>query len=320
MSMPSIGLGTGAYTHEPGGEKECWTCDSIAYNSTRSWIEQGGRLIDAGECYGNQAEVGRAIADSGVARAELFVSSKVGWCNGSTLGYDEALRQHELNLRELGLDYIDLLMIHWPGMTKGNTSSADASCTVEANDPAGCRRVTWQALLELRDKGNDGGALAVGVSNFEKHHLEDLDAIVGGNASRAPAVNQMEFSALFHDDALKSECDKRGIAVQATAPLNTPDKNSVDHHSWPPLFTRHAVKAAAASHSVTAAQVALRWVLHQGVGLVSRSRSAAHQHENLAVAGAEGFDLTDAEVEAIGRLQRGNRTLKSYLPDPQDID
>ena len=97
--------------------------------------------------------------------------------------------------------------------------------------------------------------------------------MVGGNASRAPAVNQMEFSALFHDDALRSACEARGILVQATAPLHTPDKNAVDHPEEPPLTARSPVRAAT-SHGGTAAQVALRWVLHQNVGLVVRSKSA----------------------------------------------
>ena len=312
MDMPAVGLGTGAYTHDADSPKECWSCGTVAYDATRSWLEQGGRLIDAGECYRTQVEVGRAIADSGVPRADLFITSKVGWCDGSALGYDEAVAQHETNLKELGLDYIDLLLVHWPAVTKGrSTSSLDAAC--KTGDPAGCRRATWEALLALRDKGVDGGALAVGVSNFEESHLKDLDEVVGGNASRAPAVNQMEFSALFHDDALRSACEARGIVVQATAPLHTPDKNTVEHPGQD-LMARGPVQRAATSHGVTAAQVALRWVLHQNVGLVVRSKSAAHQRDNLAMA---DFDLTASEIAAIGRLE--DRSLKSYLPDPRDL-
>ena len=311
MDMPAVGLGTGAYTHDADSLKECWSCGTVAYDATRSWLEQGGRLIDAGECYRTQIEVGRAIADSGVPRADLFITSKVGWCDGSALGYNEAIAQHETNLKELGLDYIDLLMVHWPALTKGSTRSLDDAC--KTGDPASCRRATWEALLALRDKGVDGGALAVGVSNFEESHLKDLDGVVGGNASRAPAVNQMEFSALFHDDALRSACEARGIVVQATAPLHTPDKNAVEHPEEPPLTARGPVRAAT-SHGVTAAQVALRWVLHQNVGLVVRSKSGTHQRDNLALA---DFDLTTSDIVAIGRL--GDRSLKSYLPDPRGL-
>ena len=312
MRMPAVGLGTGAYTHDTNSLKECWSCSTVAYNATRSWLEQGGRLIDAGECYRTQVEVGRAIADSGVARADLFISSKVGWCDGSELGYNEAIAQHKTNLKELGLDYIDLLLVHWPGVTNDrSTGSLDAACIT--TDPASCRRATWEAMLTLRDKGVDGGALAVGVSNFEESHLKDLDEVVGGNASRAPTVNQMEFSALFHDDELRRACDARGIVVQATAPLHTPDKNAVEHPEEPPLMARDPVRAAA-SHDATAAQVALRWVLQQNVGLVVRSKNATHQRDNLALS---DVDLTASEIAAIGGL--GDRSLKSYLPDPRDI-
>ena len=115
------------------------------------------------------------------------------------------------------------LGIHWPGSNNGHSDSDDPACT--GDDHGECRRSTWRAMLELHEKGRDGGARAVGVSNYEPGNIEDLGSVANGDTSKLPAVNQVEFNLRFHDDALLQFCREHGITLQAYAPLHTPDKN-----------------------------------------------------------------------------------------------
>ncbi|MFC0234082.1 aldo/keto reductase [Vagococcus entomophilus] len=178
VEMPKLGLGV-------------WKVDSGAevVNSVQWAIEAGYRAIDTAAVYKNEAGVGKGIAQSGIKREELFVTTKV-W--NSDQGYDQTLAAYEESLSKLNLDYVDLYLIHWP---------------VE-----GKYKETWRALETLYEAGK---VRAIGVSNFKEHHLEDLLA----DAKIAPMINQVELHPLLNQEPLRKFCAQHGIAVEAWSPL-----------------------------------------------------------------------------------------------------
>ncbi|WVE37806.1 aldo/keto reductase, partial [Priestia megaterium] len=177
VKMPWLGLGV--YKVEDGQE----VVDSVKYA-----IKAGYKSIDTAKIYENEEGVGQAIKESGVSREELFVTSKV-W--NADQGYDTTLQAFETSLNKLGLEYLDLYLIHWP---------------VE-----GKYKDTWKALEKLY---KDGKIRAIGVSNFQVHHLEDLIA----DAEVKPMVNQIEFHPLLTQTEVREYCKKQGIQVEAWSP------------------------------------------------------------------------------------------------------
>ena len=188
IKMPVAGIGTWGYVHTPGTgfPGEVWN-DTVAEKAVSEWIMLGGRRIDSALDYHDQVGVGKAIESSGVARKELFVTSKL-----TPEGYNETFKQMDQILGELQVDYVDLLLIHWPGLQEGFNSS-DPAC--QGNPPTwrNCRQSIWKALEMLF---NSSKALAIGVSNFEKNHLEDIFMM----NSLTPSVNQVEYHPYWHED------------------------------------------------------------------------------------------------------------------------
>lgn len=226
-------------------------------------LEAGYRHIDTAAAYRNEAGVGAAIAASGIPRDELFITTKLR--NGEQ---GKPFDAFEASRRALGLDYVDLYLIHWPVPSQGLFVTA------------------WQAMEKLY---RNQLIRSIGVSNFLAEHLETLLA----SAQVVPAVNQIELHPTFQQRELAALTRSRGIAVEAYSPLGQGADLSAE-----------AVTALAAAHGATPAQIVLAWHLKHGTIVIPKTASAARMQENLAAALLE---LSAAEVEEIGVLESGAR-------------
>ncbi|MDQ5855550.1 MAG: aldo/keto reductase [Actinomycetota bacterium] len=229
-------------------------------------LEVGYRSIDTAAAYQNEEGVGRAIASSHLARDEVFVTTKL-W--NAHHGYDRALRAFDASAQRLGLDTVDLYLIHWPV-------------------PAADRYVeTWKALEKL---AADGRARAIGVSNFAVEYLRRLV----DETATVPAVNQVELHPYFQQTDLRAEHAELGIATEAWSPLGQGGALLSD-----PTITRLADR-----HGVTPAQVVLRWHLQLGNIVIPKSANPARMRQNLDVF---GFELSAEDLSAIADLETGKR-------------
>ncbi len=229
-------------------------------------LAAGYRHIDTAAAYVNEAGVGAALRAVGLPRDELFVTTKLR--NGDQ-GYDSARRAHADSLDRLGLDHVDLYLIHWPYPSAGKY--------VES----------WRALTELYGRGE---VRAVGVSNFLTEHLDAIAA----DSDLVPAVNQIELHPTFQQADLVAACRDRGIAIEAYSPLG----RGAD-------LADPAVTAIAATHGVSPAQVILRWHLESGFIAIPKSNTPARIAGNAEL---WGFDLSETELAAITALEAGQRT------------
>jgi diketogulonate reductase-like aldo/keto reductase len=226
-------------------------------------LEAGYRHLDTAAAYRNEAGVGAAIASVGIPREELFVTTKLR--NGEQGKPFEAF---EDSRRALGLDYVDLYLIHWPVPSQGLFVSA------------------WQAMEKLL--ANEL-VRSIGVSNFLPEHLDTLLA----SAEVTPAVNQIELHPTFQQRELASLCRDKGIAVEAYSPLGQGSD-----------LTAEAVEAVAAAHGATPAQAVLAWHLSRGTIVIPKTANADRMAENFAAA---ALDLTASEIEQISGLDSGQR-------------
>ena len=230
-------------------------------------LEVGYRHIDTAAVYGNEIGVGRAIENSGIPREELFITTKL-W--NSDQGTQSAFDAIDLSLEKLGLDQVDLYLIHWPRPDLDRYSES------------------WLALEQIRDEGK---TRSIGVSNFHRPHLERIIS----DSGTVPAVDQIELHPAFAQRELRAFSEPLGILTEAWGPLG---QGKYD------LFGEAAVADAAAAHGVTPAQVVIRWHLQQGIIVFPKSNSRERMAENFDVF---GFELTAAEVAAIDALDRGQR-------------
>ena len=230
-------------------------------------LEVGYRHIDTAAVYGNEEGVGRAIAASGIPRDELFITTKL-WNNAQ--GTEKPRAAIETSLDKLGLDHVDLYLIHWP--------RPDQDLYVD----------TWRQLETFQ---HEGLARSIGVSNFHPPHLERLLA----ETDTVPAVDQIELHPAFAQRELRAFAGDHGIRIEAWGPLGQ-DKYD--------LFGEPAVADAAAAHGVTPAQVVLRRHLDHGIIVLPKSSTPERIAQNFDVF---GFDLTPDEVAAIDGIDRGLR-------------
>ncbi|CAM5228480.1 oxidoreductase [Streptomyces spiroverticillatus] len=229
-------------------------------------LAAGYRSIDTAAVYGNERGVGRALAESGIARDELFVTTKL-W--NADQGYDAALTAFDASLDKLGLDHVDLYLIHWP------TPARDLYTD------------TWRAFEKLLAEGR---TRAIGVSNFQPAHLERLL----DKASVVPAVNQIELHPGLQQQELRDFHARHGIVTEAWSPL-----------AQGAVLADEAITAIAARHGRSPAQVVLRWHLQTGNVVIPKSVTETRIRENLDVF---GFELSAQERDAIAALDRGMRT------------
>ncbi len=241
VEMPILGLGV--WQSAPGEETRRAVAAALA---------AGYRHVDTARAYRNEADVGAAIRESGVPRREVFVTTKL-W--NADHGYDKALRAIDRSLESLGLEQVDLYLVHWP---------------VE-----GVRRDTWRAMEKILSGGK---ARAIGVSNYTIRHLDELLA----TAKVPPAVNQVEFSPFLFQRDLLSHCRRNGVQLEAYGPLVRAHK--MEH----PVLQKIAGK-----HRRTPAQVLLRWGVQHDLVVIPKSVHAERIRENADLFGFE-LDAEDA--------------------------
>ena len=264
-SIPSVVLNNGVRMPQLGfGVFQVSDDDTTAAVSHA--LAAGYRSIDTAAIYGNEAGTGRAIAASGINRDELFVASKL-WV--ADLGYDAALAAFDASLDRLGLDYLDLYLIHWPAPATDNYLDS------------------WRALEQLLA---DGKVKAIGVSNFLPEHLQKIIDLGG----TVPAVNQVELHPALQQRDLAAFNTTHGIATEAWSPL-----------AQGAVLADPAVVAIAERHGVSPAQAILRWHLQQGRVIIPKSVTPQRIRENLDVF---DFELTTNELSVIDGLERDGRT------------
>ncbi len=230
-------------------------------------LEVGYRHIDTAAVYGNEKGVGAAIEKSGIARDELFITTKL-W--NSDQGTQSAVDAMDLSLEKLGLDYVDLYLIHWP--------RPDLDLYLDS----------WLTLEQLKA---DEKTRSIGVSNFHRPHLERIIA----GSSTVPAVDQLELHPAFAQRELRAFGAETGMHIEAWGPLG---QGKYD------LFGEQAIQDAAAAHAVSPAQVVVRWHLQNGIIVFPKSNSRERMAQNFDVF---GFELTAEELAAIDGLDRGQR-------------
>jgi 2,5-diketo-D-gluconate reductase A len=241
--------------------------DDEATPAIRTAIEVGYRHIDTAAIYGNEAGTGRAIAESGVPREELFVTTKL-W--NSNQGYDSTLRAFDESVEKLGLDYVDLYLVHWPAPKRDSF--------VE----------TWKAFQTLY---GDGRVRSIGVSNFLPEHLtrllEETDVV--------PAINQVELHPYLQQRELRTFHEEHGIATEAWSPLASGGAGLLDDP---------AIAKVAAAHGRTPAQVILRWHTQVGNVVIPKSVTPSRITENFEIF---DFELSGDDLATIGTLDRDGR-------------
>ena len=250
--IPQIGFGTWALNGE------------VAIQAVTRALEVGYRHLDMATLYDNEADIGRALAASGISRDELYLTSKV---RHDDMAPDVARRALETTLADLGVDRLDLYLIHWP-------------------NPSVNRYVeTFQAMIDLRAQGL---VTSVGVSNFTEAMLTRLIDETGVT----PAVNQVELHPYFPQDALRAFHAAHGIRTESWSPLARRSE----------LLTEQVIADVASAHGVTPTQAVLRWHTQLGSTPIPKSATPARQRENADVF---GFMLTDDEMAALSSLERG---------------
>ncbi|MGD6742202.1 aldo/keto reductase [Streptomyces sp. BH106] len=240
--------------------------DDEAETAVTTALEAGYRSIDTAAIYGNEEGTGKAIAASGVPREELFVTTKL-W--NADQGYDSTLRAFDTSLEKLGLDYVDLYLIHWPLPSKGLAVD------------------TYKAFEKIHA---DGRAKSIGVSNFLPEHLDELTA----ETSVIPAVNQIELHPHLQQRASREKHAELGIATEAWSPLG----------QGKGLLEVPAIVAIAQKHGRTPAQVVLRWHVQLGNVVIPKSVTPSRIKENIDVF---GFELDTEDLGAISALNEDRR-------------
>ncbi len=252
-SIPAIGFGTYPLLGKEG------------YEAVRSALDNGYRLIDTAVNYENEGTVGRGIRDflreSGVDRSEITVQTKLPGRHHDT---ERAITSGYESLQRLGLDQIDVFLIHWPNPITGKFVDA------------------WRGLVQLREQGV---VRSIGVSNFAENHLSDIIS----DSGVTPALNQIELHPLFTQEAMRAVHDRLGIVTESWSPLG---KRSAP-------FAQDAVADAADAHGVTPAQVVLRWQVQLGNLPLPKSSNADRQAANLDVF---DFALSDKEMASVSAL------------------
>ncbi|MCM3594984.1 aldo/keto reductase [Metabacillus idriensis] len=265
VEMPWFGLGV--FKVEEGPE---------LVSAVKAAIKNGYRSIDTAAIYGNEEGVGQGIregiAEAGIRREDLFVTTKV-W--NADLGYDQTIKAYETSLAKLGLDYLDLYLIHWPVESK--------------------YKEAWRALETLYKNGK---IKAIGVSNFQIHHLESLME----DAEIKPMINQVEFHPRLTQKNLLSFCKEHGIQLEAWSPLM--QGQLLDH---PQLMD------IANKYKKSIAQIILRWDLQNGVITIPKSTKEERIIQNAAIF---DFELTEGDMALIDGLNRNERV----GPDPDNFD
>lgn len=253
VKMPIMGLGV--FKVEDG---------ELVVKSVKSAIKNGYRSIDTASFYDNEKGVGQGIKESGVPREELFITTKV-W--NSDHGYESTLAAFEVSLEKLGLEYLDLYLIHWPVKEKFQE--------------------TWKALEKLY---KDGKVRAIGVSNFNVHHLEEILK----DCEIKPVINQVEYHPHLTQTEVKEFCEKNDIRLEAWSPL----KKGV-------LLSEPVIIELAEKYRKSPAQIILRWDIQNGVVTIPKS---VKEHRIVENADIFDFHLSEEDMDKISALNINSRS------------
>jgi len=254
IEIPAIGLGV--FRIEDA---------KLAQQTVETALEAGYRHIDTAMIYGNEEAVGKAIKNSGIPRSEIFLTTKL-WNDDQRSGkVDEAI---DGSLKRLGLDYVDLYLVHWP--VKGYYADI------------------WKKMEKVH---KDGKSKSIGVSNYHEHHLDDLLK----QAQIVPAVNQIECYPYLTQEALIKYCLEKGIRPEAWGPLGAGQTD---------IFTNPVIVEIAKKHGKSPAQVVLRWHLDRGVIVIPKSSNKDRQKENLSIS---DFHLNAEDIKQISALNKDKR-------------
>ena len=253
-SIPLIGFGTYKLLGEDGVQ------------AVADALTNGYRLIDTAAVYNNEVEVGRGIIASGIDRKEISITTKLSRQN---LGYNQAKIAFHESLEKLGLEYVDMYLIHWPANAKNYTNWQKANAD------------SWRALEELKA---DGLIKSIGVSNFWQEHLEALFH----TANSIPALNQIEFHPGYWQPDLTEYCKEKGIVVQSWSPLG---KGKV--------FGNDLLKSIALKYTKSVSQICLRWIIQKEILVIPKSKNLNRIRENIDLF---DFELSHAEMIAIDSL------------------
>jgi len=303
LTMPAIGVGTGGYSFDPKGYgvyPECFSedngCGDYTVQAVASWLQVGGRRIDGANSYYSDRSIATAIQKSGVPRSEIFILSKIGPGEQQfPLGFNESIYQFAQVLSNLNTTYVDLLLIHWPTQVDPTAAiSTDPACQKNTNtySEKECRLSTWKGLVQIF---NNGQAKAIGVSNYNITHLQEIiDAKLP-----LPSLNQCPFHLYRSSshDALRNFCKTNNILFSGYSPLGVPDWWTYPGPKMASTPMKDSlVLQVAKAHNVTAAQVLLQWQYALGVPTNPRSQNADHMTENLQ---SYSFNLTSDEINSL---------------------
>lgn len=266
IEMPRLGLGV--FRVEDSSE---------LINAVKAAIKNGYRSIDGASIYGNEEAMGEGIREgikeAGISREDLFITSKV-W--NADLGYESTIAAYEASLNRLGMDYLDLYLIHWP--VEGKYKEA------------------WKALEYLYKEGR---VKAIGVSNFQVHHLQDLL----GDAEIKPVINQVELHPYLSQKKVREFCKENDIQVEAWSPLMAGNG----------LLENEILKEIAKKYNKTVAQIVLRWDLQSQVVTIPKSTNERRLIENIDIF---DFNLSKSDIDRIDSLNQDLRV----GPDPDNFD
>src|SRR5918996_3001979 len=254
VKIPRLGLGV--YQAPPGES----TLRAVKYA-----LKIGYRHIDTAWLYGNEIDVGRAIRESGIEREEIFITTKV-W--NSDQGYQSTLAACDRSLKLLGLPYIDLYLIHWPVEGRGKD--------------------TWKAMIQLL---NEGKVRAIGVSNFEVFHLQDIFQ----NFDVIPSVNQVEFHPFLFQEKLLGFCKNSNIQLEAYSPLTRGQR-----------LNHHILVGLAKKYGKSSAQILIRWNLQHGLVVIPKSIHENRIRENIQVF---DFQLEETDMKLLNSLNEDLHTV-----------
>ena len=252
--IPLIGFGTYKLLDQDGVQ------------SVANALNNGYRLIDTAAVYKNEEAVGKGIKESGVSRNEICVTTKL-W--RENLGYNQAKIAFQESLDKLGLDYIDMYLIHWPANAKNYTNWQKANADA------------WRAMEELKEEGL---IKSIGVSNFWQEHLEALFQ----TANSIPAMNQIEFHPGYWQQELTKYCKEKDIVVQSWSPM-----------ARGKVFGNEVLEKIAATHNKSVSQICLRWIIQKDVIVIPKSTELSRIKENINIF---DFKLSADEMMQIDTL------------------
>ena len=273
--------------------------DVLVYRTVLWYLLLGGRHIDGAHLYLNHEAIGKAIAEAikrGIPRDEIFVTTKIA---PTHFGYESTLENVRNYVKELGLDYVDLILLHSPSISFFLSSP----CKKEGKDAATCRAETWLALSELRKEGLIHNA---GVSNFALKHIKEIEALEGEGGAPI-ANNQIQFHPFEPESVMETVdyCQKKGIAITAYSPLGGIMDKDRSH-------ANEVLNDFSTKYGKSVSQIMLRWAIQRKCAVIPGTGNPTHMKENLSV---YEFELSDEDMNTINQLKytaKGYTTLNTH--------